>query len=131
MPHINLVRMENDPQGSQLWNLAWTNKHLIQKHCFWEIRNGNIALFWHDSWDQKARLDTIENLNEIRISMQHTYTITVQDYWNHQNNSNSPWQRWTTQSRESPTPDYLDLSPFVEELATRRIRIWEGPDILR
>jgi hypothetical protein len=29
------------------------NKHWIQKHNFWEVRNGRTTRFWEDGWQQK------------------------------------------------------------------------------
>eukprot|EP00253_Pinus_taeda_P016575 PITA_16575 len=37
-------------KGSYIWNLAWKNKAIVQKHSFWEIRAGNLARFWEDNW---------------------------------------------------------------------------------
>ena len=45
-----LVRITDVPMGSPIWNLARASRHIIQDHCFWEIRNGQSALFWEDAW---------------------------------------------------------------------------------
>jgi len=29
---------------------AWENIAIVQKHSFWEIRDGNLAWFWEDNW---------------------------------------------------------------------------------
>lgn len=59
---LKLIQMTKDLKGSQIWNLALNNKHIIQKHCFWEIQNGREALFWSDSWQQSPKVDQIPNL---------------------------------------------------------------------
>jgi hypothetical protein len=43
---------------------------LIQKHAFWEIRNGEHSLFWKDSWKQQPPLATLEELIPLRQQMQ-------------------------------------------------------------
>jgi hypothetical protein len=45
-----LIRHNIKIQGSNIWNIAWKNKEMIQKHAFWEICNGDSARFWQDSW---------------------------------------------------------------------------------
>jgi hypothetical protein len=45
-----LIRHNIKIQGSNIWNIAWQNKDMIQKHAFWEICNGDSARFWQDSW---------------------------------------------------------------------------------
>lgn len=129
--YINLVKLENNPSGSQLWNLAWTNKHLIQNHCFWEVRDGSKAIFWHNSWNQRTRLDTVENLNTIRMAIRNSKIITVQDYWNPQDNPSNIWHSRTSNPRGPLPQAHLDLGPLEAELATRKIRIRRGPNILR
>jgi hypothetical protein len=49
-----LIRHNDQIQGSNIWNTAWKNRELVQKYAFWEIRNGESALFWQDSWQQQA-----------------------------------------------------------------------------
>ena len=43
-------------KGSHIWNGAWENRAIIQKHGFWEIRDGNLAWFWEDNWQQEPNL---------------------------------------------------------------------------
>ena len=31
-------------------------KRIMQEHCFWEIRDGESANFWEDSWNQLPKL---------------------------------------------------------------------------
>jgi hypothetical protein len=44
-----LIRHNTRVPGSSIWNTTWQNRDLIQKHAFWEIRNGESAKFWPDS----------------------------------------------------------------------------------
>eukprot|EP00253_Pinus_taeda_P010732 PITA_10732 len=45
----NLIRMTGQVKGSAIWCRAWENRAVVQNHCFWEIRNGNLAWFWEDN----------------------------------------------------------------------------------
>eukprot|EP00253_Pinus_taeda_P032768 PITA_32768 len=38
-----LIRMSGIIKGSHIWNKAWENRAIVQKHSFWEIRDGNLA----------------------------------------------------------------------------------------
>eukprot|EP00253_Pinus_taeda_P004434 PITA_04434 len=44
------ILMTEHIRGSHIWNNAWKNRTLVQKHSFWEIRNGNLAQFWEENW---------------------------------------------------------------------------------
>jgi len=44
------IRMLGLIKGSHIWNLAWENRSIIQKHSFWEIRDGSLEIFWEDNW---------------------------------------------------------------------------------
>jgi hypothetical protein len=46
----DMIRLQEVPEGSPIWNLACKNRSIVQENNFWEIRNGRIALFWEDSW---------------------------------------------------------------------------------
>jgi len=45
-------------KGSYIWNRAWENKSIVQDNSFWEIRAGDLALFWEDKWQQEPTLLT-------------------------------------------------------------------------
>ena len=51
-----LIRMQENPEGSPIWNLARKNRHIVQENSFWEIRDGDLALFWEDKWQQESIL---------------------------------------------------------------------------
>eukprot|EP00253_Pinus_taeda_P008724 PITA_08724 len=53
-----LIRLQETPEGSPIWNHAKRNKNLVQEKSFWEIRNGRLALFWEDAWQQLPKLDS-------------------------------------------------------------------------
>jgi len=43
-------------KGSHIWNKAWDKRSIVQQHSFWEIREGDLALFWEDKWQQELVL---------------------------------------------------------------------------
>ena len=57
--HTNdLIRVSGNLKGSHIWNRAWENRSLVQKNSFWEIRGGELAIFWEDKWQQEPTLLT-------------------------------------------------------------------------
>ena len=48
--------MSRNIKGSHIWNKAWENRGLVQENSFWEIREGDLALFWEDKWKQEPIL---------------------------------------------------------------------------
>jgi hypothetical protein len=62
-----LIRHNIKIQGSNIWNTAWQNRDMIQKHAFWEIRNGDSARFWQDSWQQLKPLQDSEELAPLHL----------------------------------------------------------------
>jgi len=44
------MRSQTEEKGSVIWNLARNNKYLIRDYNFWEVREGDIAKFWEESW---------------------------------------------------------------------------------
>lgn len=67
--------------GSLIWNLAKQHRSLIQQHNFWEVKNGNTARFWEDSWQQMPKLkDLISHMQLPEQDMQ-SYG-KVKNFWN-------------------------------------------------
>lgn len=48
-----ILRLEEVPRGSTIWDLASQNRDIIGRHAFWEIRNRSIDKFWEDAWQQR------------------------------------------------------------------------------
>eukprot|EP00253_Pinus_taeda_P004124 PITA_04124 len=76
--------------GAKIW--TWENRALVQNHSFWEIRNGNLAWFWEDNWQQE------DNLRSEELADIHTDTINkglrrVSDFWD-QSKNNGKWRIW-------------------------------------
>jgi len=45
----NLIHWNGDNPGSLIWTMTKLNRQLVTQHAFWEIINGETALFWKDS----------------------------------------------------------------------------------
>jgi hypothetical protein len=80
-PQAHLIRLKDQIQGSNIWNAAWKNRPLIQAHAFWEIRNGQNALFWMDSWQQLPPLQSKDNLHPYQDHIQDLKLLKVADLW--------------------------------------------------
>jgi exonuclease III len=90
-----LIRFNEQTQGSNIWNTAWRNRPLIQQHAFWEVRNGESALFWQDSWQQLPPLDDMESLHTIKLKLQQNNFKNVKDFWI-PTQERQPWRKWKT-----------------------------------
>jgi hypothetical protein len=112
--------MQDKIQGSNIWNAAWKNKPLIQEHAFWEIRNGQSALFWTDSWQQFPPLQSEENLLSYENHIQNLATSKVADMWAH-SPINSPWRIWKSSHQELQVAGDYDLQHWKQAITPRRI----------
>eukprot|EP00253_Pinus_taeda_P036581 PITA_36581 len=126
---VDILRQQEIPKGSAIWELASQNRDLIDKHTFWEIQGGAEANFWDDRWQQRERLNNIQNLLQIHGRADEN-RISVKDYWK-VNDISERWRVW-----EDPTAWARDLSPelqdwYRKEMGSRRIRVRQGKDILR
>jgi len=54
-PVDDLIRLTEVGLGSLISNAAKQNKGIIQQHSFWDVRDGNNARFWEDSWQQRPK----------------------------------------------------------------------------
>jgi hypothetical protein len=89
----NLIRWNEDNPGSLIWTTAMQNRQLVTEHAFWEIRNGKIALFWQDSWQQWSVLDKEEWAPNICTWANRAGLIRVADYWKVDPQEDS-WRQW-------------------------------------
>ena len=79
-------------KGSPIWNKAWENRTLVQKNSFWEIRAGDIALFWEDKWQQETTLLT-ENFLSLKQEKDAQGLNKVKDFWDLTHISGK-WRSW-------------------------------------
>lgn len=57
-----ILRLEETPKVSTIWELASQNRDIINNYAFWEIRGGNTTRFWEEAWQQRDRMVSIQAL---------------------------------------------------------------------
>eukprot|EP00253_Pinus_taeda_P001472 PITA_01472 len=125
----DLIRLQETPEASPIWNHAKRNKNLVQDNSFWEIRNGRLALFWEDAWQKLPKLDSPELLN-IKQTYQAQGKYTVNQYW-HQHSTDDNWRDWINFNRENTKENNHTAQLFNECILKRKIRKTEEDDKLR
>ena len=61
--------------------MAQQNRYLVQKHSFWEIRDGQEAFFLMDVWQQQGNLDESVGIDDLQIQLQQRGKEKVRDLW--------------------------------------------------
>jgi hypothetical protein len=102
----------------------------VQDHAFWELKNGESAMFWQDSWQQLKPLQDIGDLDTMRTAMEMRATLKVQDLWR-PHEQHQHWRQWKTTHQELGLPENLDLANWHAQAKQRKILVREGADILR
>ena len=129
-PKTQLIRYDQNPPGSHIWQAAQQNRDLVQKHSFWEIRAGTEALFLMDAWQQKPRLMDLDGLGNLPPQLQNLQTSNVRDFW--ATPSNDPFHRdWHPAEWWQHRVPAGIAEIILSELNKRRIPILEGPDVIR
>lgn len=116
----DLIRLQKVPEGSPIWNLAGRNRNLVQDHSFWEIHNGETALFWEDAWQQLPRLEKPE-LENFKRECQNRGRYTVHHYWS-PSSSDQEWRDWLIHDTENPIEINNNISDLLSHLNKRKIR---------
>ena len=52
-PKQMLIQFGEDLSGSSIYIAAQENRNLIQRHSFWEVRDGSSARFVSKGWNQE------------------------------------------------------------------------------
>jgi hypothetical protein len=128
--HDQLIRLNEQKQGSNIWITAWNNRSLIQQHAFWEIKNGESARFWKDSWQQLPPLDEVENLQLLKPHLLQRGFDRVMDFWI-PNQARTDWRQWKLNKTELQLSEDFDLIPWQECLSNRKIPFKDGADLIR
>ena len=76
-----ILRKQEMPRGSDIWNLTTQNRDLIDKHIFWEIIGGQVAKFWNEAWQQREKFINHQELREMYREGVASNLTTVKDYW--------------------------------------------------
>jgi hypothetical protein len=125
----NLIRWNGDSPGSLIWTAARQNKQLVTQNAFWEIRNGESALYWNDSWQQWPVLDNEDWARDICTPATQAGLTRVADYWQ-DNPLEDTWRSWHLDRERINLEAHVDLAPWQEEMAKRKIPKIAGEDIL-
>lgn len=125
----DIVRLQEVPEGSPIWNLACKNRSIVQENSFWEIHNGRFALFWEDAWQQLPKLDTPE-LSSLKLLNQNEGRYRVHHYWN-QSNRDPNWREWISLNSGNNSDRNESTQQFNDILQRRKIRKTEEEDKLR
>eukprot|EP00253_Pinus_taeda_P031160 PITA_31160 len=126
---VEILKRKDTPRGSSVWDLARLNRDLVEKHSFWEIRGGEEAKFWEDKWHQKARLSSIQGLQQVCDRIGRDRPL-VRDYWK-VNNPDENWRTWVDLSEWEGEFSSDHKAVFRKEVESRKIKARNGRDILR
>lgn len=124
-----ILRLEEVPRGSTIWDLASQNIDIIFKHAFWEIRNGNSAKFWDEAWQQRERMIEFQGLQNMCQKAKAEGLNYGSEYWKEE----SQGETLRTWKKPKEWDSHIDLEQrdiFVRETKSRRITIRTSLDIL-
>jgi len=103
-PQQELIRLNPNAKGSLISNAAKQHYKLIQKHRFWEVRNGETARFWTDAWNQIPNLSSYLHQLPSYIREEHQQQ-TVRQYWTQENEQG--YRQWIQSERIIRNTDCL------------------------
>eukprot|EP00253_Pinus_taeda_P003217 PITA_03217 len=99
-------------KGFHIWNKAWENRAIFQKHSFWEIRDGILAWFWEDNWQHEPKL-LREGFANLKNDTDKKGLLRVSDLWD-QERSKGKWRIWKNLVHSDDSP----LKAHAEALTT-------------
>eukprot|EP00253_Pinus_taeda_P028075 PITA_28075 len=127
--NLDLIRMQESPNGSPIWNHAQANRSIVQDHSFWEIRNGTQALFWEDASQQSPKLES-PTLQPLKLAYQTEGHSRVNHYWN--SSSEDPeWREWKVFNPDQNEVPHDVIHDLNQQILKRKIRIAVENDKLR
>eukprot|EP00253_Pinus_taeda_P027881 PITA_27881 len=125
----DLIKLQEVPEGSPIWNLAKRNRNIIQDHSFWEIRNGNTTFFWEDAWQQLPRL-AMSDLENYKREVQTAGNYKVNHYWSQETNEQE-WRTWNPPKSLSFTAESAQFQSLLSTLNKRKIQSSSANDQIR
>lgn len=125
-----ILRKQEAPRGSDIWNLTIQNRELNDAHIFWEIREGQIVIFWEEPWQQREKMLDLQGMQEIYRMRMDRDLILVKDYWT-EDRGNVEWREWKPMDEWSRNATEDQKTTFSKELDSRKIKKRQGRDILR
>eukprot|EP00253_Pinus_taeda_P006873 PITA_06873 len=127
--NLELIRMQETPNGSPTWNHAQANRSIVQNYSFWEIRNGSQALLWEDAWQQSPKLDT-PLLQPLKQHTQNEGNFRVNQYWN-PTSEDLEWREWTIFNPTHNEDIQETIQALNQQILKRKIRMAAENDKLR
>lgn len=88
-----ILRKQEMPRGSDIWNLTNQSRELVDGHIFWEIRGGQNARFWEEAWQQREKMLNLQGMQDIYRTGMDRELIRVKDYWI-EGRGNEEWREW-------------------------------------
>ena len=116
-------------KGSHIWNKSWENRAIVQKRSFWEIRDGNLAWFWEDNWQQEPKLSREEFAN-LKNETDNKWWIRVNDFWD-QGRSEGKGRIWKNLGYNHDSTLKTQAEALTTILEQRNILIVAALDQLR
>ena len=128
-PTSDIRRMIGIVKGTLIWNKAWENREVVQKNSFWEISEGDLALFWEGKWQQEPNL-LKEEFFRLKHETDKQGLVKVKYFWENSHNAGK-WTIWKKiESREDRTLNSKAES-LKRMLDQRMILVTKGQDQLR
>ena len=129
-PHNSLVRFDEDIPGSTIWKTAQENRDLVQKHSFWEVRNGQMARFSSESLKKEPTISCGEDTPLLRSFLHNNPMAKVAEFWDN-NNLDQRVRRWKAKQWWQDKEPGEEIKNFIAELSKKRFSKSEDPDKLR
>eukprot|EP00253_Pinus_taeda_P017486 PITA_17486 len=121
--------MSGNIKGSYIRNKAWDNRSLVQDNSFWEIREGDLALFGEDKWQQEQIL-LKEDFMCLKQETDSQGLTKVKDLWTFPHDTGK-WRNWRIIDCRDESPIKTKTEALMGILKQRKILVSEGPDQLR
>lgn len=110
--------------------MAQENRHLVQKHSFWEVMDGNLAQFLEDAWQKIPKRSEITNLGTLNQRLISNNQENVRDMWE-PNHTSTQFRVWKSKEWWKEQGQGANLHRFYDHLKERLILMAEGPEKVR
>jgi len=125
-----ILRVEEIPKGSSIWELASQNRNIVNNYAFWEIRGGGNARFWEEGWQQRNKLINIQALQCVQQKSIREGREYVRDYWK-EGETNEIWRVWRKPEEWDENINQELRKIYTKELESRKIKARSWMYILR
>ena len=108
IPQAHLIRLEDQLQGSNVWNTSCENWSLIQAHAFLNVWNAQNALFWKDSWKQLPPLQEMDSICPDQYHIEYFELLKIANLCLNIS-LHPPWWSWKMLPQDLDTQTNYDL----------------------